>query len=69
MSMWEGEDINAYLTKAMDLYNQLRKFGEEVADKTLINLAIYGLPPSYKIIIEGMNYLVNPSFNVVMGSC
>ena len=63
MSLHEGEDINAYLIEAMDLRNQLKGFGETVADKTLINLVVNGLPSNYEVIIQGMNYLVNPSFD------
>ena len=64
--MREGEDINTYLTDAMDLRNQLKCYGEAIRDKTLINLVLNGLPKSYERIIQGIIYLTNPTFNIVM---
>jgi hypothetical protein len=67
MTMREGEDINTYLTDAMDLRNQLKCYGEAIEDKTLINLVLNGLPHSYEMIIQGITYLTNPTFDIVMG--
>ena len=66
MAMREGEDINTYLTTTMDLRNQLRCYGESMEDRTLINLVLNGLPQSYKMIIQGITYLLDPKFEVVM---
>ena len=66
--MREGEDINTYLTDAMNLHNQLKCYGEAIEDKTLINLVLNGLPQSYKMIIQGITYLTNPTFDIVMGN-
>ena len=67
ISMRKGEDINNYLTTAMDLRNELRGYGEEMTDKTLINLVLNGLPSSYDVVMQGITYLDNPKFEVVMG--
>ena len=66
MTMREGEDINIYLTNTVDLRNQLKCYGEVIEDKTSINLVLNGLPQSYEMIIQGITYLTNPTFDIVM---
>lgn len=51
MTMEEGEEVNTYLSEAMDIRNQLRAFGEKVEDKTLNNIVLNGLPRSYEMVI------------------
>jgi hypothetical protein len=67
LSMKEGGDINAYLTEASELRDRLRTLGEQVPDKTLNNIILNGLPKTYKMVIQGISYMTNPSFEDVMG--
>lgn len=57
MSIKEEWNISTYFMAIMDIKNQLKAFGEVIANKTLINIVLNGLPWSYKIVIQDISYM------------
>lgn len=60
--MKEENDINTYLIEAMDMKNYVKAFDEEIANKTLINTLVNRLLWSYKMVIQGITYMIQPTF-------
>jgi hypothetical protein len=67
LSMKEGGDVSTYLTEASELRDRLRTLGEEVSDMTLNSIVLNGLPRTYEMVIQGISFMTNPSFEDVMG--
>jgi hypothetical protein len=65
--MKEGGDVSIYLTEASELRDRLRTLREEVSDKTLNSIVLNGLPRTYEMVIQGISFMTNPSFEDVMG--
>jgi hypothetical protein len=65
--MKEGGNVNAYLTEASKLRDRLQTLGEKVPDRTLNNIVLNGLPRTYEMVIHGISYMTNRSFEDVMG--
>jgi hypothetical protein len=64
--MLEGGVMEEYLRKARELKNKLAALGDPVADKTLVQIVLNGLPRSYEFIIPSLTYApVFPTFDVV----
>jgi hypothetical protein len=66
ISFKDGGDISAYLTEANDLRNHLHTLGETISDKQLNNIVLNELPSSYEMVIQGIAYMQDPSFEDVM---
>lgn len=62
----EGGDINAYLTNAINMQNQLCAFEETITKNTLINNILNDLCKCYEMVIKGIFYLTDRSFKDVM---
>ena len=66
LRMLEGGEMEEYLRKARELKNKLAALGDPVADKTLVQIVLNGLPRSYEFIIPSLTYApVFPTFDVV----
>jgi hypothetical protein len=64
--MKEGGDISTYLMEASMLQNHLITLGETISDNQLINVVLNRLLRSYDMVIQGVSYLPNPTYEDVM---
>jgi hypothetical protein len=67
MTMKEGSDVSTYLMEARTLRNHLVVLGETISDNQLINVVLNGLPCSYDMVVQGVSYLPNPTYEDDMG--
>ena len=65
--MKEGEDVSSYLMEVSNLWNHLTALRESISNKQLTNTVLNGLPCFYKMIIQGISYMTNPTFKDVIG--
>ena len=65
--MKEGKDVSSYIMEASNLWNHLIALDKFVSDKKLINIVLNGLLQSYEMIIQGISYMTNPTFEDVIG--
>jgi hypothetical protein len=67
MILKEGGDVTTYLMEGSNLRNHLMTLGETISDKQLINIVLNGLPRSYDMVVQGISYFQNPTYEDVMG--
>ena len=67
LSLSEGGDVTAYLMDASNLRNHLNALGETISDRQLVNIVLNGLPRSFDMVVQGISYMPNPTFEDVMG--
>ena len=66
MSLMEGGNISAYLIDANNLQDYLTIVSETISGMQLINVVLNGLFRLYKMIIQGITYLLSPKFDNVV---
>jgi hypothetical protein len=66
ISLKEGGDVTTYLMEASNLRNHLSALEENIADWQLINIVLNGLPRSFDMVVQGISYMTNPTFEDVM---
>lgn len=64
--MKERRDISTYLKEVMDMKNKLKAFGEIIANKIFINIIVKGMLQSYKMMIQGITYINQSTFEDVI---
>jgi hypothetical protein len=62
----ERGGVTVYLMEVSNLQNHLTAVGEVVSDRQLVNIVLNGLPHSFDMIIQGISYLPNSTFEDVM---
>ena len=67
ISLKEGGDVTTYLMEASNLRNHLSALGETILDRQLVNIVLNGLARSFDMVIQGISYMTNPTFEDVMG--
>ena len=65
--MKEGIDMSTYLMEANTLQNHFVALGKNISDNQLINVMLNGLPWTYDMVVQGISYLLNPTYKDVMG--
>ena len=53
--------------EASNLHNHLTALGENIVDWQLINIVLNGLSRSFDMVIQGIFYMTNPTFEDIMG--
>lgn len=66
-----GESVQDFLTRVADIVNQLRSYGEEIYDQTIVKKVLRSLTPKFDHVvaaIEESKDLSTYSFDELMGS-
>lgn len=66
-----GESVQDFLTRVADIVNQLRSYGEEIYDQTIVEKVLRSLTPKFDHVvaaIEESKDLSTYSFDELMGS-
>ena len=67
ITLKEGGDVTTYLMEANNLRNHLSALGETISDRQLVNIVLNSLPRSFNMVVQGISYMTNPTFEDVMG--